>query len=222
MDHKLQQYPFADGTNAYTFDEDDFSRVYDIAGLRVPSDQCFALESRLRGHLLNWPRIRNIVRVPGDEIEDEFKKFVSDSNLNDDDSSDSLVSLNRRIYGKAEGDGEKLSPVLYRDKLVRTFNVRGFVNFRKLAKLSRPKKRRKKEEDNREKKKGIGRNELYMVELEEEELEEGEDLRGLLGDDFKGRRKWKGSTRLLLLDEQYANQTLDKMPEAIKVSVPTL
>lgn len=194
----------------------------------MPSDQCFALENRLRGHLLNWPRIRNIARVPGDEIEEEYKNFVksqSNSYLTDDDN-DSLVSLNKRIYGKAEGDGEPLSPVLYRDKLVRTFNSRGFVNFRNLAKMSRPKNRKKKrvvEEKGRTEKKGIGRNELYMVEVEEEEEGEleDEDLSGLLGDDFKGR-KWRGSTRLLLLDEHYASKALDKMPEAVKVSVPTL
>lgn len=56
----------------YSVDRDFFTRAYDIAALRVPSDRCFDLESRLRGHLLNWPRIRNIARVPG---EDEKKNL---------------------------------------------------------------------------------------------------------------------------------------------------
>lgn len=46
-------------------DKESFTRAYDVAALRVPADRCFALESRLRGHLLNWPRVRNISRVPG-------------------------------------------------------------------------------------------------------------------------------------------------------------
>lgn len=175
---------------------------------------------------MNWPRVRNIARVPGDEIEDDFKKFLkTNSNSgseSDDGEGQSLVSLNRRIYGKAEGDGEKLSLVLYRDRLARTFNSLGFVKFRNLAKLSRPKKR-KKGVGNERKRKGIvgKKNEFYMVEVVEDEGDgDGEDLSGLLGDDFKGR-KWRGSTRLLLLDERYG-KSLDNFPEAIKVSVSTL
>ncbi|GFZ07482.1 Met-10+ like family protein [Actinidia rufa] len=216
--HKQQQQEEVE--DDYLIDTESFTRVFEITALRVPSEHCFALESRLRGHLLNWPRIRNIARVPGDEIEDEFKKLFADrSASSSDDENESLMSLNRRIYGKAEGDGELVSPVLYRDKLARTFNSRGFVNFRNLAKLSRPKRRREREGDERKKRKerGIGKSEFAVVEVVEEEgEEEREDLGGLLGDEFKGR-KWRGSTRLLLLDERYAGRGLDQLPEAIKV-----
>jgi len=47
----------------------------------------------------------------------------------------------------------------------------------------------------------------------------------LLGDEFKGKtRKWRGSTRLLLLDERYAERDVEDLPEAIKVKrlFPTL
>ncbi|KAL6959230.1 tRNA (guanine(37)-N(1))-methyltransferase [Sarracenia purpurea var. burkii] len=204
------------------FDRESFTRIFDIAALRVPAERCFSLESRLRGHLLNWPRIRNIARVPGDEVEDEYKKLLRDpTDSGSDDDNGCLVSLNRRIYGKAEGDCEPLSPVVYRDKLVKTFNSRGFVKFRNLAKLSRPKKRKKKgkgEERGKLQRKGVGKNEFAVVEVVEEEgdKEEEEDLSGLLGVEFKGR-KWRGSTRLLLLDERYASEGLDQLPEAIKV-----
>lgn len=218
----LQQCPSSEQeSDSNLFDEDSFTRVFDLAALRVPSELCFALENRLRGHLLNWPRVRNIARVPGDEIDDELKKLFADcsssNNLNTD--NDPLVTLNRRIYGKADGDGELLSPVLYRDKLARTFNSRGFVNFRNLAKISRPKKVKKKEEERKEtgKKGGVGRNEMAVVAVVEEEEEEG-DVSGLLGDEFKGK-SWRGSTRLLLLDETYANKGINEMPDAIKVSI---
>ncbi|KAI3809970.1 hypothetical protein L1987_19575 [Smallanthus sonchifolius] len=192
------------------FDENRFTRVFDISALRVSADRCYALESQLRGHLLNWPRIRNIARVPGDEIDAEVQKYF---NLSDDEPLD---SLNRRIYGKAEGDGEKLSPVLYRDKLAKTFNSRGYEKFRNLARLSRPKRRTKTETkevtDNK-------RNGCYLVEEvvdDQSDDEKGEDLSGLIGDGEYRLGKWKGSTRLLLLDERHAYKSLDELPEAIK------
>ncbi|XP_012844719.1 PREDICTED: tRNA (guanine(37)-N1)-methyltransferase 1-like, partial [Erythranthe guttata] len=130
-----------------------------------------------------------------------------------------LVALNRRIYGKAEGDGELLNSVLYRDKLARTFNSQGYVNFRNLAKISRSKKK-KKMMDGGEKRgvKGVGRNDMAFVEVVECEESDVDDFSGLLGEDFGKRPKWRGSTRLLLLDEQYANKVLDELPEAIKVA----
>lgn len=197
------------------FDEQCFTRVFDIAALRVPSKNCFALESRLRGHLLNWPRVRNIARVPGDDVDPDLVKLIGAPNGDEGN----LESLERRVYGKAEGDGEELGPVLYRDKLVRTFSVRGFVNFRNLASISRPKKRKKREDDGSgagQKERGVGRSEAAIVEVVEDEEGQGDDLRGLLGEGFK-RSKWRGSTRLLLLDEQYADKGFEDLPEAIKV-----
>lgn len=135
---------------------------------------------------------------------------------NSDADGDSLVNLQRRIYGKAEGDGERLSPVLYRDKLSKTFNSKGFVNFRNLAKISRPKEKKKRGDGKEREKKGVGKNETALIEVVEAEVTGDEDMSGLLGDEFKGG-KWRGSTRLLLLDEHCANKEFDEMPEAIKV-----
>jgi tRNA (guanine37-N1)-methyltransferase len=210
-------------------DEQSFIRVFDLAALRVPAKDCFALESRLRGHLLNWPRIRNIARVPGDEVDPEVIDLLGRQGQGfstEEEEEGNLVSLERRIYGKAEGDGDVLSPVLYRDKLARTFNSQGYVRFRNLARISRPKrkKKRREEEERSGGNKGIGKNETALVEVVEGE-EEGEELKGLLGDEFKGKtRKWKGSTRLLLLDERYAARDVEDLPEAIKVKrlFPTL
>lgn len=199
-------------------DEESFTRIFDISALRVPASDCFALENRIRGHLLNWPRIRNIARVPGDEMDEGFSKLLGEKRDNtEDDDENNLKPLNRRLYGKAEGDGERLSPVLYREELVKTFDSRGFAKFSNLAKMSRPKtkKKKRKEDEGIEEKKGHGKNSFATVEVIED-IEEAEDLSGLLGDEFKGR-KWKGSTRLLLLGEQYADRDVEDMPEAIKV-----
>ncbi|KAD3066884.1 hypothetical protein E3N88_34764 [Mikania micrantha] len=199
--------------NDDSFDEKQFTRVFDISAIRVSADRCFALESQLRGHLLNWPRVRNIARVPGDEIDAQLLKYFK---LSDDESLD---SLNRRIYGKAEGDGEKLSPVLYRDKLAKTFNSRGYEKFRNLARLSRPKRKTKTET---KEVKDHKRSDCYLVEEvvdDQSDGEKGEDQSGLIGDDEYRLGKWKGSTRLLLLDERHAHKSFDELPEAIKACV---
>lgn len=201
-------------------DEESFTRVFDIAALRVPSKDCFTLESRLRGHLLNWPRIRNIVRVPGDDVDPEIVELLECPNSGHSDGEEgSLVSLHRRIYGKAEGDGDVLSPVLYRDKLAKTFNSRGFVKFRNLAKISRPKKKKKKKEQgNMEGNRHLQKNGFAVVEVLEDEEEGSVELKNLLGEEFKSN-KWRGSTRLLLLDESYAGKAVEVLPEAIKVAL---
>ncbi|XP_038686258.1 tRNA (guanine(37)-N1)-methyltransferase 1 isoform X2 [Tripterygium wilfordii] len=198
-------------------DEDSFTRIFDVSALRVPARDCSALESRIRGHLLNWARIRNIARVPGDDVEDDDpikRLIVVNKNVDEEETESSLDSLNRRIYGRAESDGEALSPVLYRDKLAREFNSRGYARFRHLARISRPNKKKGKGGEGEEKRKGKERREIWTVEVVDEEVEE---LKGLLGEGFKGRRKWSGPTRLLLLDERYAGKGVEDLPEAIKV-----
>ncbi|XP_071696719.1 tRNA (guanine(37)-N(1))-methyltransferase 1-like [Rutidosis leptorrhynchoides] len=205
-----QLQPKTENNQNPSFDEDEFTREFDISALRVNADRCYALESQLRGHLLNWPRVRNIARVSGDEIDPELQKYFNSS------EDEPLDALNRRIYGKAEGDGERLSPVLYRDKLVKTFNSRGFEKFRNLAKLSRPKRNTKTKTETKEVKEGR-KNESYIIEEVVEDYESNdEDLSGLIGDEEYRVRKWKGSTRLLLLDERYAHKSQDELPEAIK------
>jgi tRNA (guanine37-N1)-methyltransferase len=56
-------------TELSSIDRDSFTRVFDLAALRVPAAGCPELSRRLRGHLLNWPRIRNLARVDGDEMD---------------------------------------------------------------------------------------------------------------------------------------------------------
>ncbi|CAI9760462.1 unnamed protein product [Fraxinus pennsylvanica] len=138
--------------------------------------------------LINWPRIKTIARVPGDEIDEQWKTLLPKY-----DVGDTLVTLSRIIYRKSEGDGKLLNPVLFQDKLARTSNSRGCEKFRNLAKISRPKKKRKKLEvdsDNSDKreKRGVGRNEMGLLEVvTEEEDSGGDDLSSLLGEEFKGK-----------------------------------
>ncbi|KAH6767964.1 Met-10+ like family protein [Perilla frutescens var. frutescens] len=209
------QLPNCPSVSGDYLDEAAFTRVFEISALRVPSAICSALENRLRGHLLNCPRIKNIARVPGDEIDDEMKTLLPQSESEAEDGTETMVALNRRIYGKAVGDGEPLNAVLYRDKLAKNFNSEGYARFRNLAKMSRPKKGQKRDGGEKRVVKGVRRSEGVLVEVVE--VDDGEDLSRLLGEDVQWQQKWRGSTRLLLLDERYSNKRIEELPEAIKV-----
>ncbi|CAI9774905.1 unnamed protein product [Fraxinus pennsylvanica] len=65
-------------------------------------------------------------------------------------------------------------------------------------------------------KRGVGMKEMALLEVViEEDVSEGEDMSSLLGKEFA--KKWRGPTRLLLLDEQYSNIRTRELPESIKV-----
>lgn len=136
--------------------------------------------------------------MPGDDVDTQFITLLQDNTKNETDEELDL-----------------LNSVLYRDKLVKSFNVRGFVKFRNLAKISRPKRRKKKEKKGEEEKGNGRKKEFCVVEVVEKESEE---MKGLLGEEFRGGEKWKGATRLLLLDEELADKDVEEFPEAIKVS----
>ncbi|KAF6150683.1 hypothetical protein GIB67_020766 [Kingdonia uniflora] len=210
--HKLKP----ESEECSVINKESFCRVFDIAAIRVPVEDCFALENCLRGHLLNWPRVRNIARVSGDEIDEQFKKLLPDNVVREE----GFEALNRRIHGRADGDGDTLSSVLYRDKLVSSFNSRGYVKFRNLAKISRPKKKKdlKVGGEEFEGKKRIGKNDFVVVEVVGEDED---DMSGLLGGEFKRGGNWRGSTRLLLLDERFVNSSVEELPEAVKVCIRT-
>ncbi|KAK9119227.1 hypothetical protein Scep_017320 [Stephania cephalantha] len=68
---------------------------------QVPADR-FDLERRLRGHLLNWPRVRNVARVAGDEMEEELKRIVRGEG-EEGEGEEKFDALNRRIHERERG-----------------------------------------------------------------------------------------------------------------------
>lgn len=83
--------------------------------------------------------------------------------------------------------------------------------------MSRPKKKRKKGVEGEGKGEREGEKVYYLVrEVLGEREGDGDDMRGLIGDEFCGGR-WRGSTRLLLLDERYKDKGFEELPEAVKV-----
>ncbi|XP_078171198.1 met-10+ like family protein isoform X2 [Carex rostrata] len=191
--------PASNRTEGTLIDRDSFTRVFYLAALRVPAAECSELERRLRGHLLNWPRVRNVARVTGDDVDPSIYK---------------LLLRNPQSYTTDEEEPQ-LSPVLFREKLIKQFNQRGFIKFRNLAKISRPKKKKKRynERDDTvmEKDEKVS---AYKVELVNEE-DNAEDWSDLMGEEIIGS-SWRGPTRLLLLDERYAKIEAHMLPEAVK------
>ncbi|CAO2184512.1 unnamed protein product [Urochloa humidicola] len=191
---------------------DPFARAFDLAALRVPAAACAPLERRLRGHLLNWPRVRNVARLPNDQ---------------------GLLALGLSLPSPpphqlaAEEPGGPAPPataVARREKLAREFNARGFLRFPNLARLSRPRpaarkrKERKGDGGDEEATRERDRDKAYVVEVVGEGTEDDDDeWKGLIGEEGFGRGVWQmGPTRLLLLDESYAESSVDELPEAVK------
>ncbi|KAK3164427.1 hypothetical protein QOZ80_1AG0018020 [Eleusine coracana subsp. coracana] len=184
---------------------DQFARAFDLAALCVPAAACAPLERRLRGHLLNWPRVRNVARLPNDQ---GLALALS------------LPPPARRRPTEEDGGHAPLTAVARREKLAREFNARGFVRFPNLARLSRPPQRKRKEnkggdiED--ETTRALDKDKAYVVEVVGEGGE-ADEWKGLVGEEGSGKGSWRmGPTRLLLLDERYADRTVDELPEAVK------
>ena len=186
---------------------DPFARAFDLAALRVPAPACAPLERRLRGHLLNWPRVRNVARLPNDQ---------------------GLLSLGLSLPTPApRHPASPATAVARREKLAREFNARGFLRFPNLARLSRPspaaRKRRERKGDggDEEATRERDRDKAYVVEVVGERTEDDDDeWKGLVGEEGFGRGAWRmGPTRLLLLDESYAERRVDDLPEAVKVLI---
>ncbi|KAL0362736.1 UNVERIFIED_CONTAM: tRNA (guanine(37)-N1)-methyltransferase 1 [Sesamum calycinum] len=119
--------------NGNVVDSEEYKKRVIMEGFLQRNRPFLRARERLRGHLLNWPRIRNIARVRRDEIDDQLKSLLPNSGDGAEAEDESLVALSRRIYGKAEGDREPLNAILYRDKLARTFSSRGDVMNPKLS-----------------------------------------------------------------------------------------
>ncbi|KAK9098451.1 hypothetical protein Syun_025496 [Stephania yunnanensis] len=70
---------------------------------KSPRRDCLDLKRRLRGHLLNWPRVRNVARVAGDEMEKELKRIVRGEG-EEGEGEEKFDALNRRIHERERGE----------------------------------------------------------------------------------------------------------------------
>jgi len=102
-------------------DRESFTRIFDLVAIRVPADECGVYVSRLKGHLLNWPRVKNVPRVDGDDGDAALKSLLWEDN-HALDTPDSLIESVRSALYPEESDGEGTVK-----------NKRTFPNLRKLT-----------------------------------------------------------------------------------------
>lgn len=193
------------------FNRLDFARVYSLVALRVSLAECESLAYRLKGHLLNWPRISNIARVDGDDMDWAAQNSLTNGKEQRVEGIED--SLRRAVYGSAASSGP----------LAKRHSAAGKISSRHskyLESLSRPGRMVMKEMQKEVEVHTIKQSpkKYYMVELEDSQEERvGFDIR-LEGLEF-GMKKWRGPFRLLLLDTKYAGQPASKLPMAVQIAL---
>ncbi|CAM6124338.1 unnamed protein product [Calypogeia fissa] len=172
-------------------DKRSFIRIYYISALRVPAVDCWDLLFELREHLLHWPRVNNIGRVPGDDVDEDMATiFVETVERRKTVARDDIRAA---VYMDSETElpGKKMAGKANRKGSGQQENVN-----RELA------------------------TQLELVEAEDEhEHETNTDNNSpVSGVPFlNSSKKWSGPTRLLLLDEKYAGKTISELPPALQV-----
>lgn len=191
----------------------DFARIYDIAALRVPAAECRDIANRLRGHLLNWPRIRNVARVEGDDLDGDISSLIGNDK---DEKENDPYSVLKAVYGAKEPSGV----LSERIRVIENFRRKGSRQFPCLDRISRPKskglKENRRDKDNATK---YFKDKLYTVQIAKERLvcnPNGKEEPSLVNMGF-GMKKWIGPTRLLLLDSRYAGKPASELPMAVQV-----
>ena len=172
-------------------DKESFIRIYSISALRVPVSECWDLALKLREHLLNWPRISNVGRVLGDDIDEDLASVFAET-------SEEKQSVKRHdVRAAVYADGEK------------------WMSKKKLAVCNNSRK----ESSNQEAL--SNRNAAFRLDLEEEEEPiQGYEHEGNVSSNISHlnwSKKWTGPTRLLLLDEKYAGKEVWELPPSLQV-----
>uniref|UniRef100_J3L069 SAM-dependent methyltransferase TRM5/TYW2-type domain-containing protein n=1 Tax=Oryza brachyantha TaxID=4533 RepID=J3L069_ORYBR len=182
-----------------------FARIFDLAALRVPATTCAPLERRLRGHLLNWPACATSSAFPA-------ATAVTTSSCSALPLRDPPVPSPRQPWwGVVRSWLASSTPAVS-------------CSFPTLPSWSPPlpaRKRKRKEDEGGGEAAVMARNskdKVYVVEVVGEGMVHDDEWMGLVGEEGFGSCAWRGGpTRLLLLDESYANRTVDELPDAIKV-----
>ncbi|KAI5078860.1 hypothetical protein GOP47_0006531 [Adiantum capillus-veneris] len=188
-----------------------FARTYRLVALQVSLAECESLADRLKGHLLNWPRISNIARVEGDDMDwDTVRLWANGKRRSKEGVEDSLFQA---VYGTQAPSGQMMKRANSGEKL-------SSRHLKYLECISRPGRKALKEiKEERESRLNTGKQhskKYYMVELgdscgQTEELYLDTGL--LLPGSSMGR--WRGPFRLLLLDPKYAGKSM--LPMAVKM-----
>ena len=188
------------------FNRYDFARTFDVVALRVPLDEWRNISYGIKGHLLNWKGVDNMVRVDGDDLDTEIKSLLKDDKGKKPlDVEDSLL---RAVYGTT-------APPSRIEKQLRTVDKIRSRDYENLERISRP-DRKVVKELRKEKEKNpmmFHKNKSYMVEEMVPKVNSDESLQNV----SFNVKKWVGPSRLLLLDINYARKPIQALPRAVQV-----
>ncbi|CAK9863736.1 unnamed protein product [Sphagnum jensenii] len=192
-------------------DRESFTRVFTLAALRVPLAECETLVGMLKGHLLNWPRVKNVARVDGDNGDAELKKLLWVEN--DCSTPESLIdSVRSAVFV----DDSTIYSTAVSQKSVRK---RKFPNLAKLVfgsskgpyRLSQPSWKDNLQEGNLVR--GSSRKAWEEGAVSVEIVEDS----GAENDEEGDAERWREPTRLLLLDEKYLDKPNEELPQSVQV-----
>ncbi|KAH8940825.1 hypothetical protein BDL97_14G004800 [Sphagnum fallax] len=192
-------------------DRESFTRVFTLAALRVPLAECETLVGMLKGHLLNWPRVKNVARVDGDNGDAELKKLLWVEN--DCSTPESLIdSVRSAVFV----DDSTIYSTAVSRKSVRK---RKFPNLAKLVggsskgpyRSSQPSWKDNLQEGNLVR--GSSRKAWEEGAVSVEIVEDS----GAENDEEGDAERWREPTRLLLLDEKYLDKPNEELPQSVQV-----
>eukprot|EP00250_Pteridium_aquilinum_P017252 c23531_g1_i1 orf=775-2925(-) len=201
--------PLSSQSSSQAFNPLDYARVYNLVALRVSLTECTSLAYRLKGHLLNWPRINNIARIEGDDMDWDTKSLLSDGKEGRAEGIED--SLLRAVYGTTAPRGRLTKRLSSAEKL-------SSHRFRFLKCLSQPGYKATKELQGRRGARTMKRihKKYYTVELRDCQDQRLSSDTSIESPGFSVK-KWMGPSRLLLLDTKYSGQPASKLPMAVQV-----
>ncbi|OAE21137.1 hypothetical protein AXG93_872s1060 [Marchantia polymorpha subsp. ruderalis] len=188
MEKGMRLVPEAKYVRGADIKKESFIRVYYISALRVPAKDCHELERNLDEHLLNWPRVDNIARVRGDDVDHDLENLFRGSK---EWSPSTAQAIRSAIYGE-EGAINEEAILSNKDLKLVESGVKGMDD--QLSPTSI-------------------RCQPYTVEVVDEQANANASggLLGIL------KKKWTGPTRLLLLNEELVGRSFAELPPSIKV-----
>lgn len=204
QDHNAPSQP-----SSKPFNRLDFARVYDVTALRVSLAECRSLAYRLKGHLLNWPRVNNMARVDGDDLDWDIKNLLRDGKERRE------VGIKDSVLQAVYGTMAPPSRLAKRRKAVEKL---GSSHFQFLERISRPgnKALRRMQKEREGSTIKYNRNRYYMVEVGDCQ-DQKQSLETSLQSMGFSMKKWIGPSRLLLLDVKYAGKSASELPMAVQV-----
>ncbi|XP_024397999.1 tRNA (guanine(37)-N(1))-methyltransferase 1 isoform X2 [Physcomitrium patens] len=182
-------------------DRESFTRVFEVAAVRVPADWCGVFVPSLQGHLLNWPRVKNVPRVEGDDGDAALKSLLWKDEQALQTTQGLVESVISAVYPEEPDlDGEQADKIKNKRRLPSLRKLTRGVDSALVQSIKSPKR---------------GLSEQPLVRGREEgavSVKIVGECQNSQNHDNEPRDAW----RLLLLDERYNDTPNDELPQAVQ------